>query len=167
MRKTKLDRTKPCKNDKCKNLAKAPRGMCWTCYNRETVANRRAAVAEGKRAPRLVPNTYSVDKHGYRMGYAPEHPLSSITGLITEHRIIAYEKYGEGEQECHWCKGKLTWKQVEVDHLDWNRKNNLPDNLVTSCKSCNVIRTEVRVETQNTTSAIAERMLALAKRLGR
>ncbi|WP_293984904.1 HNH endonuclease [Sphingobium sp.] len=71
-----------------------------------------------------------MDAHGYQLGYAPEHPLASKTGLVHEHRVVAYEKYGGGDQKCHWCKTPLTWKQVEVDHLDWNRSNNDKSNLV-------------------------------------
>ncbi|WP_052742351.1 HNH endonuclease [Sphingomonas sp. Ag1] len=77
---------------------------------------------------------------GYWLLRVPGHPLATKAGYVYEHRHVAYEKYGAGEQTCHWCDRKLAWAEVNVDHLDWDRSNNVPDNLVTACEHCNTGR---------------------------
>jgi hypothetical protein len=157
--------TEGCNNLGIRSLRTKPR--CHACHARYVTQQRRDRVLAGLKEPIVVPNKYSVDRNGYRVGYAPDHPLSSVNGLITEHRLLAYDKYGSGDQACHWCNKALTWKQVEVDHVDWDRTDNSSDNLVTSCKSCNCNRHHSTVERETDCSEIAQKMRLLAKRLGR
>lgn len=84
----------------------------------------------------------------------PEHPLASSRGIVREHRRVLYEKIGPGTHPCHWCDRILTWRTFRdpetssspdagsllVDHLDGNRRNNIPENLVASCHRCNATR---------------------------
>jgi len=87
--------------------------------------------------------------HGYIAIYRPEHPLAKRTGWQYEHRIVLYDKIGPGCHSCHWCDLLLSWRinythksnrGLGVDHLDRDRTNNHPDNLVPSCRHCNNAR---------------------------
>lgn len=84
-------------------------------------------------------------KDGYRMLRYQRHPLARH-GELMEHRKILYDKIGPGPHECHWnsvrgCgKVNLEWGGhggIHADHLDDDRINNSPENLVPSCKKCN------------------------------
>lgn len=70
----------------------------------------------------------------YRPGYC----------MIGEHRIILFSQLGCGPHRCFWCNCLIDWvaalpkiKQLTVDHLDNNGKNNDLDNIVPACKACN------------------------------
>lgn len=74
------------------------------------------------------------------------HPLSSRKNDVLEHRYVLYEKIGPGPHQCHYInefgcgKSALEWGGhggICVDHLDRNRQNNNPENLVPCCLSCN------------------------------
>lgn len=77
---------------------------------------------------------------GYLQMYMPGHVLAS-GGLIWMHRAVLFAKIGEGPHRCHWCATSLSWgRDLHTDHLDRDRSNNHPDNLVASCQSCNLAR---------------------------
>lgn len=76
---------------------------------------------------------------GYRMllGWHG-HPLAHAKGTIYEHRKVLYDNIGPGPHECHWQCGKtLDWDDIDADHVDGERLNNEPENLVASCRPCN------------------------------
>lgn len=83
---------------------------------------------------------------GYWHIYMPDHPLKSHKGYIGEHRVVLYAKIGPGVHPCHWCKkplewvGETRWDGIYVDHLDRDRKHNVPSNVVPSCNQCNIHR---------------------------
>ena len=63
------------------------------------------------------------------------------------HRVTLYNRIGPGLHPCHWCGKEVEWTRgnngettLVVDHLDDNRQNNEPDNLVPSCNVCNLRR---------------------------
>ena len=77
-----------------------------------------------------------------------EHPLA-VGGSVVKHRYVLWTKLGceslDCEHECHWGCGKLlVWRDgrfgIQADHLDGDKSNNDPENLVVSCVSCNVSR---------------------------
>lgn len=72
------------------------------------------------------------------------HPLANSSGVVSEHRRALYDKIGPGLHPCHWGCGKvLEWGGILgicVDHLDDDKVNNDPDNLVPSCLVCNMQR---------------------------
>lgn len=74
------------------------------------------------------------------------HPLADTQGKLFEHQYVLYNKIGPGEHQCHHCGRSVRWRDPEwahklcVDHLDWNRVNNDPANLVPSCMKCNFDR---------------------------
>lgn len=87
-----------------------------------------------------------------RMMKRPEHPIAPPGGIVSETRLILYDKIGPGPHQCHWCNRKIDWKPGEgpihgalvADHLDSDGHNNDPENIVASCQPCNGIR-EIRV----------------------
>lgn len=94
-----------------------------------------------------VRNAY---KHsaGYVVCRYPNHPLARTKGSaknwVFEHRVIAYEKYGPTELSCHWCGVPIVWKTLHVDHLNEDKTDNDPSNLVVSCKQCNRARGQMK-----------------------
>lgn len=74
------------------------------------------------------------------------HPLARSKGQVQMHRLVLFEKIGPGTHPCHWCEKPVTWgyhvgpDTLVTDHLDENRANNAPENLVPSCVGCNAAR---------------------------
>lgn len=84
------------------------------------------------------PGTGSIRDNGYRVVRAPGHPLAGRDGAALEHRLVLYAKIGPGSHPCHWCGTAVSWMvDLTADHLDWDRLNNVAENLVPSCQSCN------------------------------
>lgn len=68
---------------------------------------------------------------------------------IGKHRLVLYREIGPGWHRCHHCGRLVTWDHhhgvqpetaLVVDHLDWDRLNNDPANLVPACNDCNARR---------------------------
>jgi len=64
------------------------------------------------------------------------------------HRAVLRAAIGGGEHPCHWCGMTVSWDKayplhldgLVVDHLDGDKGNNDPSNLVPSCNRCNIQR---------------------------
>ena len=78
-----------------------------------------------------------------------DHPLYVKGQFLLEHRKVLYDKIGSGPHPCHWSEAygcgrrSLEWKGLSglvVDHLDDDKLNNTPENLVPACSSCNMRR---------------------------
>ena len=81
----------------------------------------------------------------YRTVSVPGHPLAQADGKAYKHRVVLYEKIGDGNHDCHWCAKKIGWfaerdEKIVSDHLDGDKWNNSPENIVASCWSCNLFR---------------------------
>lgn len=81
-------------------------------------------------------------KKRYRLKRRPEHPLADIRGRILEHRMVLFGQIGFLAVPCFWCGVRLQFGvNLFVDHLDFDRHNNVPMNLVPACNGCNAGRT--------------------------
>ena len=105
----------------------------------EEKAERGRLISEAKRG-----NNHSggfVSRGYFVLLLQKNHPLAAPDGKLYEHRKVLYDKIGPGPHLCHWGCGKLLdWggKQgICADHLDGDRLNNTPENIVPSCMSCN------------------------------
>lgn len=77
---------------------------------------------------------------GYISLFRPEHPLANKSGRVSEHRAVAYELHGGVCPKCFWCGCSLQWGDAVVDHLNEDKADNAPTNLVVACSPCNRAR---------------------------
>jgi hypothetical protein len=72
-----------------------------------------------------------------------DHPLARSGGNALLHRVILFGEIGPGPHLCRWCGRDVDWMHgladgaLVVDHVDHDRGNNDPSNLVASCHPCN------------------------------
>lgn len=86
---------------------------------------------------------------GERLRMAKGHPIAPASGRIAEARLVLYDKIGPGKHACNWCGTSIEWMPgagpvpgaIMADHLDWDRTNNAPENVVAACHNCNAHRT--------------------------
>jgi len=82
-------------------------------------------------------------RNRYQAVDAPSHPLAPPCGKVYVHRLVLWDKLGRGPHPCHWCGKQVEWlgdPPLQVDHLDGDKANNRPANLVASCAQCNAGR---------------------------
>lgn len=79
---------------------------------------------------------------GYVLSAAPGHPRALGGYRAYQHRVVFTDAHGEGPFKCHWCDTRVTWADMHVDHLDEDKTNNAPANLVASCAACNMHRSD-------------------------
>lgn len=120
------------------------KGLCVMHYSRSRT---RGAVGAATRERRPC-GSGGLTEDGYRVVKAPGHPLATAQDKALEHRVVLFAVIGDGIHGCHWCGKSLTWRghaatRINVDHLDWDRLNNIPSNLVPSCLDCNTKRRAV------------------------
>lgn len=130
----------PCGVDGCTQPLYC-KGMCTTHYTRQQRKGD-TGPAERLRAPH---GAGSVNDDGYHTLHNSAHPLATSQGKLLAHRAALYDEIGGGSHPCHWCATQLTWRgdaasRINVDHLDHDRLNNDPTNLVPSCLDCNTKR---------------------------
>jgi hypothetical protein len=109
----------------------------------------RATGQVGEAAPKIAARGAGhITAHGYRTVQRRDHPLGLARAQhrIEEHRIVLFDAIGSGPHRCHWCGRDLDWfgipgdSMLVVDHLNDDRLNNDPSNLVPSCLGCNTSR---------------------------
>lgn len=99
---------------------------------------------------------------GYITTRRRDHPLAGARGYVYVHRANLYDKIGPGFHSCHWCGTSVAWEsstsKLTADHLDWDRRNNSPENLAPSCLPCNSKRYEERTDRgeENPTAKLTE-----------
>lgn len=84
-----------------------------------------------------------VKSEGYAVIVEPGHPLADKAGRLYEHRAVLHAKHNHGAEgcpPCYWCAATLTWKTLVVDHLNEQKMDNRPENLVPACNRCNRAR---------------------------
>ena len=84
---------------------------------------------------------------GYTKYIGYEHPASTPSGITPYHRIVLWDKLSGQDAPCHVCGNTVYWNlpfgerwSLVADHLDWNPKNNAPENLEPACQPCNTKR---------------------------
>lgn len=133
----------PCCVDTCNDVSDT-RGMCIKHY---------ARVLRKGHAGDRIPQPYR-QSHGYNVLHDKTHPMADHRGWVYEHRVVLYAQIGPGSHPCAHCGKTVTWGvNLEVDHLDWNRANNDPTNLVASCHGCNTRRTRRVIQARQKRSA--------------
>lgn len=125
---------------------------CRDCHNkkgkrwRENNPDRRARISRDWRKANEG-HIYTDKSTGYEIYVGYEHPGALSCGITRYHRIVLWDKIGPGIHACHWCGRDVYWDRLitedwyttlVVDHVDWNKSNNDPDNLVPACNACNV-----------------------------
>lgn len=118
-----------CSVDGCSRVIKA-RGLCQLHFGRQ----KRGLPFDYTR-PTIAPQRYRLLRH-------PEHPLADARGRVYEHRIVLFAQIGWMRVPCFWCGCGISFAEKLVpDHLNHDRQDNRPVNLVPSCNSCNAGRT--------------------------
>ncbi len=81
------------------------------------------------------------DRVEHRARTARDHPIAPASGIVAVARLNLFDKIGPGSHPCHWCGIEVSWgTDLQADHLDEDRVNNEPDNLVAACNRCNAWR---------------------------
>jgi hypothetical protein len=141
MRAYKKPNRPPCSLDGCSQPLYC-KGFCVMHYSRLRTLGA-TGPAERLKAP---DGSGFVNEYGYRVFYDRSHPLARAQGKVLEHRAVLYGAIGPGPHPCHWCLTPLNWDRPNghgglcVDHLDHDKLNNVPSNLVPSCLDCNAKR---------------------------
>lgn len=129
----------PCVVDGCVRSRRAPGSeYCETHYYRL----RRTGSLTLK--PRKGQHEHS---HGYIvLSGMKGHPLATPgkPNDLYEHRAVFFVEHGPGPFSCHHCGAVVTWNDMHVDHLNDDKADNTPANLVASCAACNTWRAKDR-----------------------
>ena len=117
-----------------------------TCKKHTPSAERNAKIAAARMGVSVhggpAQGFYLMKGHRYLTGVW-DHPLSSKKGVVAEHRMVLYDTIGPGPHPCHWCGKPLDWggaQGIQADHVDEDKLNNDPANIVPSCLHCNLWR---------------------------
>lgn len=85
--------------------------------------------------------------HALAEGRRPVMHGSRLRVCVGKHRLVLW-RYLDGQPApCHWCGRDLVWRNqpggvdtLVPDHLDGDKRNNDPANLVPACHGCNTSR---------------------------
>lgn len=112
-------------------------GLCEACY---CYAWRTGRARDPKKKPYILRTVRRSTQSNYRVLRVPGHPLANGAGDVYHHRLIAYSTRAGVCGPCYWCAVPLQWKGAVVDHLNEDKADNTPSNLVISCNRCNRLR---------------------------
>lgn len=120
-----------CSVDGCSKKQRGLLGLCEMHYARQ-----RSTGSLDRAAPKLRYRTGA----GYIKVLDREHPMSDGNGHAYEHRKVMFDQHGGECPGCGWCGVPLQWSSAVVDHLNEDKSDNTPSNLVVSCNDCNRAR---------------------------
>ena len=141
-----------CSNPDCNSKAnRVGAGLCEACYCRKR--------HNGSYKRNAYKYRYKTGA-GYIRLLVPNHPLADSAGNVFEHRKVAFEKYGNGIQRCFWCGCLMMWSETVIDHLNENKADNRPENLMVSCNCCNRARDAMLPFIARLTSESLEMLIA-------
>lgn len=132
-----------CTIEGCERIVKG-RHLCEKHYMRAYRHEGDTAAGAGRYGNGSLAST------GYIETRRKGHPLARAHNHVLMHRVVLFDKIGPGPHPCHWCQKPVDWEvglsetALIVDHVDWDRANNDPDNLVPSCHRCNTGRRKPR-----------------------
>jgi hypothetical protein len=124
---------KTCSTEGCEKKANRKNGLCEACY---CYAWRTGRARDPKRKPYKMKTTAA----GYRVLRVPGHPLANSNGDVSHHRLVAFATHSGICPPCYWCGSLLEWEGTHIDHLNDQKSDNRPENLVVSCPNCNRAR---------------------------
>lgn len=88
------------------------------------------------------------EAHGYEMVRVAGHVLAKgrKNPIVGAHRLVLFNKIGPGEHSCAGCGCPLSWEDdtLCVNHLNEDKLDNRPDNLVPMCRECNILYTALK-----------------------
>lgn len=88
--------------------------------------------------------TYMQGKYLVYVGF--QHPACHKFGITPVHKLVLWDKLAGQDAKCNWCDKDIFWNsddwndKLVADHVDTNKVNNEPSNLVPSCNRCNLTR---------------------------
>lgn len=153
-----LSQVKPpesCSIPGCSNLWNDPAsrgvgGMCmkhWRRMQRHGDPDATLNPRMEERAQLVTEPRRALARRTYRTVMLPSHPLANKSGKVAVHRMVLFDRIGGGCHPCHWCGVAVSWNApartsmgLVADHIDGNRHNNDPANIVAACQRCNVTR---------------------------
>jgi hypothetical protein len=100
-----------------------------------------------------APIRKSLASKRYKLVKRPGHPLAhATTHRVYEHRAVLFDQVGMGWVPCFWCGNPVKFSTEHpqppdaliTDHLDHDRHNNAPTNVMPACNSCNCARSHWR-----------------------
>lgn len=134
-------RASMCHIDMCGKPTKYKDGLCsmhGARLARTGTTDARPRVLRAGPPSRQKPDYLSMAAHG--------HPLANTIGNVSVHRLVLWQKVGPSSRPCHWCGTEVHWfttvgaEKMCADHVDDDRRNNSPNNLVPACNGCNTGR---------------------------
>lgn len=124
-----------CKVIGCRGLAVREK---YTVCEAHYCMHRRTGSYEGKIRNHRVTDGKYVRIIGKGSG---DHPIASKKSkILYEHRMVAYDSRNGICEPCFWCGTKLDWENCVIDHLNEDKHDNRPDNLLIACTNCNRAR---------------------------
>jgi hypothetical protein len=131
-----------CTVEGCEKPAKRSNGKY---FDRFCSMHRARVTRHGDPSVRLRTLQPFMHSNGYMQQRNPDHPLAMANGCVYVHRAVLYAAIGDSTHRCHWCEIEVRWcgetpHELVPDHLDDDRTNNNPANLVPSCRQCNTRR---------------------------